>query len=60
MRETLRMGQTQPRVTFEEVTFDPHSYAVGALPNLDGEITIFDGKCKLHHLLLQMSVNHGE
>ncbi len=43
MRETLRMGQTQPRVTFEEVTTTPHSFAVGALPNLEGEITILDG-----------------
>lgn len=43
MRETLRMGQTQPRVTFEEITAFPHSFAVGALPNLEGEITIYDG-----------------
>jgi len=43
MRETLRMGQTQPRITFEEVIATPHSFAVGALPNLEGEVTIFDG-----------------
>lgn len=43
MRDTLRMGNTQPRVTFAEIIKSPNAYAVGALPNLDGEITIFDG-----------------
>lgn len=43
MRDALRMGNTQPRITFEEVGSKPHAFAVGALPNLDGEITIFDG-----------------
>ena len=43
MRDALRMGNTQPRISFAEVASKPHAYAVGALPNLDGEITIFDG-----------------
>lgn len=43
MRDTLRMGNTQPRITFAEVSSKPHAIAVGALPNLAGEITIFDG-----------------
>lgn len=43
MRDTLRMGNTHPRVTFEEITATPNAFAVGALPNLAGEITIFDG-----------------
>jgi acetolactate decarboxylase len=43
MRDTLRMGNTQPRVTFDEITATPNAFAVGALPNLEGEITIFDG-----------------
>ena len=43
MRDTLRMGKTQPRISFAEVASKPHAYAVGALANLDGEITIFDG-----------------
>ena len=43
MKDTLKMGNTQPRVTFDEITSTPHAIAVGALPDLQGEITIFDG-----------------
>jgi acetolactate decarboxylase len=43
MRDALRMGNTQPRITFAEVSSRPHAIAVGALPNLAGEITVFDG-----------------
>jgi len=43
MRDALRMGNTQPRITFAEVSSKPHAIAVGALPNLAGEITVFDG-----------------
>ncbi len=43
MRDTLKKGNTQPRVTFDEITTLPNAFAVGALPELNGEITIFDG-----------------
>ncbi|MBT4530226.1 MAG: hypothetical protein HOC27_03390 [Phycisphaerae bacterium] len=43
MRDALRMGNTQARITFEEVNRIPNAFAVGALTNLDGEITIFNG-----------------
>lgn len=43
MRDTLRLGDTHPRVTFAEVVERPHAFAVGALPNLEVEITVFDG-----------------
>ncbi len=43
IRDALQMGNTQAQVTFEEVQSKQHAYAVGALPNLDGEITIFNG-----------------
>jgi acetolactate decarboxylase len=44
MRDALRMGNTQSRVTFEEISSKPHAFAVGALTNLEGEITIVDGQ----------------
>ena len=40
MRDMLRKGNTQARITFDEVNRMPNAYAVGALTNLDGEITI--------------------
>lgn len=43
MRDALRMGNTQARVTFEEIARTPHAFAVGALTNLAGEVTVFDG-----------------
>jgi acetolactate decarboxylase len=43
MREALRMGKTQSRTTIEDINSKPNAFAVGALTNLDGEITIFDG-----------------
>jgi len=43
MREALRMGKTESRITFEEVNSKPNAIAVGALTNLAGEITIFEG-----------------
>ncbi|MBC8310565.1 MAG: hypothetical protein ISR75_06130 [Phycisphaerales bacterium] len=43
MRDALREGNTQARISFEEITSKPHSFAVGALTDLEGEITIFDG-----------------
>ncbi len=43
MREVLREGKTHSRVTFSEVTAHPHAFSVGALSELEGEITIFDG-----------------
>ncbi len=44
MRDALRMGNTQSRITFEEVSSKPHAFAVGALTELEGEITIVDGQ----------------
>ena len=44
MRDALRMGNTQARISFTEVHSKPDAIAVGALTNLDGEITIFNGK----------------
>jgi len=44
MRDALRMGNTQARITFEEISSKPHAFAVGALTDLHGEITILDGK----------------
>jgi acetolactate decarboxylase len=44
MRDVLRMGNTQSRITFEEISSKPHAFAVGALTNLEGEITIVDGQ----------------
>ena len=44
MRDALRMGNTQSRVTFKEISSKPHAFAVGALTELEGEITILDGK----------------
>lgn len=43
MREVLRNGQSQPRIALSEVTVRPHAHAVGALADLDGEVTIVDG-----------------
>lgn len=43
MRDVLRMGNTQPRVTLSHVVSKPGSIAVGALAGLGGEITIIDG-----------------
>ncbi|MBC8202500.1 MAG: hypothetical protein H8E91_01590 [Planctomycetes bacterium] len=44
MRDALRMGNTQSRITFEEISAKPHAFAVGALTDLEGEITIVDGQ----------------
>jgi acetolactate decarboxylase len=43
LREALRDGQTQGRVTLSSVTA-PGVYGVGAMAGLDGEITIVDGE----------------
>ena len=43
MRDVLRLGKTEPRITFEEVLKRPDAIAVGALAGLEGEVTIFDG-----------------
>ncbi len=44
MREVLDEGLTQARVRVEEVTHSAHSYAVGALEGLAGEVTVLDGE----------------
>ncbi len=43
MRMVLRDGHTEPRIDLVEATQVPHAYGVGALAELEGEITIFDG-----------------
>ncbi len=43
MREVLRMGQHQGRVTIAETT-GPQTVGVGALAGLQGEVTILDGR----------------
>jgi alpha-acetolactate decarboxylase len=43
MRDALRNGNTQARITFEEVNATPNAFGVGALTHLDGEVTIFKG-----------------
>ncbi len=46
MREVLRNGQTQGRVTLADVV-GPNSFAVGALADLAAEVTIVGGKLHL-------------
>jgi len=43
MREVMRGGQTEPRISLAEIVSQPHAVAVGALEGLGGEITIVDG-----------------
>ncbi len=43
MREVLREGNTQPRVSLQHIVAKPGAIAVGALAGLGGEITIVDG-----------------
>ena len=43
MRDVLRMGNTQSRISFEEMCKQPHAVGVGALSELQGEITVLDG-----------------
>jgi acetolactate decarboxylase len=43
MREALKLGQSHGRVGIDDV-LEPHTYGLGALANLEGEITIIDGK----------------
>lgn len=44
MREVLREGKAQRRIALLDTVARPHAYAVGALENLGGEITIVDGE----------------
>ncbi len=44
MRDALRMGNTQSRISCEDAIAKPHAFAVGALTDLEGEITIVDGQ----------------
>lgn len=43
MRDVMREGHTEPRISLEDVVAQPHAFAVGALAGLAGEITIVDG-----------------
>ena len=44
MREVLRKGDTEARISFEEIRQQSHAIGVGALSELQGEITILDGQ----------------
>ena len=44
MRDVLRLGNTQSRISFVEMRQQPHAIGVGALTDLQGEITVFDGQ----------------
>lgn len=44
MREVMRQGKTQARISLVEATDKPGAIAVGALQGLTGEITIVDGE----------------
>ncbi len=44
MSEVMRGGQTQPRISIANAINQPNAIAVGALENLDGEITIINGE----------------
>ncbi|HEB60574.1 MAG TPA: hypothetical protein ENJ06_02000 [Phycisphaeraceae bacterium] len=43
MREVLRDGHTEARISMTDAVAEPHAYAVGALEGLTGEIMIVDG-----------------
>jgi alpha-acetolactate decarboxylase len=43
MREVMRKGQTESRISMADAVDRPHAFGVGALEGLDGEITIVDG-----------------
>ena len=43
MREVLREGNTQPRISLVEVAQRPGAIGVGALAGLAGEVTVVDG-----------------
>lgn len=44
MREVMRQGQTEPRISLADAVAEPHAVAVGALEGLAGEVTIIDGE----------------
>lgn len=43
LREVLRRGHTQGRVSGEAAAERPHSYGIGALEGLSGELLVLDG-----------------
>ncbi|MAF27108.1 MAG: hypothetical protein QF819_05715 [Gemmatimonadota bacterium] len=42
LREVVREGRLDARVRLDEITPGPHTYALGALADLEGEVTIVD------------------
>ncbi len=44
MRSALRLGNTSSQITFEDINSSPHAFGVGALTDLEGEITVVDGQ----------------
>lgn len=47
MHEPIGLQQHQGRVQLKSLVDRPHFYGVGALANLEGEITLFDGKATI-------------
>lgn len=45
MRQVMRDGQTEARVSISQVLTKPHAFGVGAVEGLRGEIVIDDGRC---------------
>lgn len=45
MRQVMREGQTEARVSMSQVLAKPHAFGVGAVEGLHGEILIEDGRC---------------
>jgi alpha-acetolactate decarboxylase len=45
MRQVMREGQTESRVSMPQVLAKPHAFGVGAVEGLQGEIVIDDGRC---------------
>lgn len=45
MRQVMREGQTEARVSMSQVLAKPHAFGVGAVEGLHGEIIIDDGRC---------------
>lgn len=54
MRSVLRDGQTEGRVSLADAIARPNAYGVGALEDLNGEVVILDGQCRV-----AQPVDHG-
>ena len=59
MREVLREGRTEPRVRLADAMDQGITVAVGALADLEGEITILDGEVWIARVEAGRLVMHG-